>query len=764
MPLLTEDSPLTKLLKKNEAEQLARTKGLFSVADLFEFVPRRYVRPGQLTDLSVLHVGEDVLVVAEVKTASTRPMRNRRGKMLTVVIGDDLGNELDVTFFSAYGHEGKLVPGVRGLFVGQIGAYGRRLQLTHPEYELFTDDDQGDAAVEWYRTHRVPVYSTTGKLNSLKLRKLVQQALDSVDRVREPVPEQVRVARGLVDRAVALELVHRPAVDDKPSRGLDRLKYDEAFVLQTILAQRRKAAESELATPRHPRPGGLLAAFDERLPFELTEGQREIGAVLTHELALDRPMHRLLQGEVGSGKTVVALRAMLAAIDAGGQAALLAPTEVLAAQHHRSITDMLGDLAQGGMLGGAEHGTTVTLLTGSQNAATRRRSLLDAASGTAGIVVGTHALIQKHVQFADLALVVVDEQHRFGVEQRDALREKGIRPPHVLVMTATPIPRTVAMTVFGDMETSTLRELPRGRSPITTHVVDADRPGWVDRTWQRVAEEVAKGHQAYVVCPRIGDVDDESGGLAGAAGTRDSSDEDAGWEAHWDDGDGYLGGGDGDLVEGDGAASSPAKELTGVYAMLSTLRSTPALEGLRIGVLHGRLDPEVKDATMRSFSAGEIDVLVATTVIEVGVDVPNASVMVVVDADRFGISQLHQLRGRVGRGAVPGLCLLMTQGAGEKAAERLDQVAATTDGFELARVDLQLRREGDVLGARQSGRANSVRHLRLGRAEDEQIIADAREDAFALVADDPELRAHPALAAAVAMRLDEEQAAWLERG
>jgi ATP-dependent DNA helicase RecG len=754
MPVLTEDSPLTKLVKKNEAEQLARTKGLLSVADLFEFVPRRYVRPGQLTDLSSLHVGEDVLVVAEVKTASTRSMRNRRGKMLTVVIGDDLGNELDVTFFSAYGHEGKLHPGVRGFFVGQIGAYGRRLQLTHPEYELFDDEEAGEAAVEWYRTHRVPVYSTTGKLNSLRLRKLVHTALDTVDRIREPVPDDVRVARGLVDRAVALELVHRPAVDDQPARGLDRLKYDEAFVLQTILAQRRKAAESELATPRPPRPGGLLAAFDARLPFELTEGQREIGEVLATELASERPMHRLLQGEVGSGKTVVALRAMLAAIDAGGQAALLAPTEVLAAQHHRSITAMLGDLAQGGMLGGSEFGTTVALLTGSQSTATRRRSLLDAASGGAGIVVGTHALIQKHVQFADLALVVVDEQHRFGVEQRDALREKGIRPPHVLVMTATPIPRTVAMTVFGDMETSTLRELPRGRSPIATHVVDADKPGWVDRTWQRVAEEVTKGHQAYVVCPRIGDVDDEPGSVA--ASSRDTSDEDAGWDAHWETGE------DGeDRADGDEART---RELTGVYAMLSTLRATPALEGVRIGVLHGRLDPDAKDATMRAFSAGEIDVLVATTVIEVGVDVPNASVMVVVDADRFGISQLHQLRGRVGRGAVPGLCLLMTQGAGERAAERLDQVAATTDGFELARADLLLRREGDVLGARQSGRGNSVRHLRLGRLEDEQIIADAREDAFALVDRDPELREHPALAAAVAMRLDEDQAVWLERG
>ena len=485
--------------------------------------------------------------------------------------------------------------------------------------------------------------------------------------------------------------------------------------------------------------------------------------MLTTELARDRPMHRLLQGEVGSGKTVVALRAMLAAVDAGGQAALLAPTEVLASQHHRSITAMLGDLALGGLLGGAEHGTTVALLTGSQSAAVRKRSLLAAASGEAGIVVGTHALIQKHVQFADLALVVVDEQHRFGVEQRDALREKGIRPPHVLVMTATPIPRTVAMTVFGDMETSTLRELPRGRSPITTHVVDGDRAGWVERTWQRVAEEVGRGHQAYVVCPRIGDVDDD-GAAPGRAG------DDDGWAVNWADG-GDAGAGDAGGRAGDGSGDGdgagdrgPARELTGVYTMLAALRANPALEGVRLEVLHGRLDPDTKEGTMRAFAAGEIDVLVATTVIEVGVDVANATVMVVVDADRFGISQLHQLRGRVGRGAAPGLCLLLTEGAGEQAAERLAQVAATTDGFELAQVDLALRREGDVLGARQSGRGNSVRHLRLGRRADEQVISDAREDAFALVADDPELRQHPALAAAVAMRLDEEQAVWLERG
>ena len=740
MVAVTEETALSKLVRKGHAEQLARTKGLHTVGDLLDYAPRRYLQPGQLTDLSQLRPEEEVMVVAEVARSSSRPMRGRKGKLLTVVLSDGRGHELDLTFFSSYGHEQKLQPGVRGFFAGTVGDYRHRLQLTHPDYELFSSGEDAAQLVEHYRTHQIPVYSATGKIYSFTIRRMVELALDSVDRVREPVPAHVREQRRLMTRAEALELVHRPRLDDQPWRGLARLKYDEALTLQTILAQRRHAAEAVPATPRLPRPGGLLAAFDERLPFELTAGQREIGKVLAEELGSDRPMNRLLQGEVGSGKTIVALRAMLAAIDAGGQAALLAPTEVLAAQHLRSITAMLGDLAEGGMLGGSDIGTKVALLTGSQSAAARKRSLLDAASGEAGIVVGTHALIQKHVQFADLALVVVDEQHRFGVEQRDALREKAARPPHVLVMTATPIPRTVAMTVFGDMETSTLRELPRGRSPITTHVVDAEKPGWVDRTWQRVAEEVAAGHQAYVVCPRIGDLE------PGSPGAGDSTDEEA---SDWD------------VAPDEGAE---ARELTGVHVMAEQLRANPALAGCRIAVLHGRLDPETKDQTMRAFGAGEIDVLVATTVIEVGVDVPNASVMVVVDADRFGISQLHQLRGRVGRGSVPGLCLLMTQSPGPAALERLDAVAGTTDGFELARLDLTFRREGDVLGARQSGGGNSVRHLRLGRREDEQIIADAREDAFAIVAADPTLAEHPDLAAAVATRLDEEQAAFLERG
>jgi ATP-dependent DNA helicase RecG len=481
--------------------------------------------------------------------------------------------------------------------------------------------------------------------------------------------------------------------------------------------------------PRPPRDDGLLAAFDATLPYELTDGQRRVGAEIAGDLARPHPMHRLLQGEVGSGKTLCALRAMLQVVDAGGQAAILAPTEVLAAQHHRSLSALLGPYARAGELDGAPDGTRIALVTGSLGAAARRSAAAEVASGAAGIVVGTHALLYDGVDFADLGLIVVDEQHRFGVEQRDALRAKADQPPHVLVMTATPIPRTVAMTVYGDLEISTLNQLPRGRSPIASHVVPAaEKPAFLDRAWRRLREEVGKGHQAYVVCPRIGDT---------AAEESDPGD-----------------------------AGAPAAE--GRRPPLAVLDVAPLLAdgpltGLRIGILHGRLPAEEKDAVMRTFAAGDLDVLVATTVIEVGVDVPNATMMVIMDADRFGVSQLHQLRGRVGRGSAPGLCLLVSEAmAGTPARERLDAVASTQDGFRLAELDLEQRREGDVLGASQSGRRSHLRLLSLLR--DTTLIREARVAATALIDDDPELDKHPELAAAVARLVDDERAEYLEKG
>jgi ATP-dependent DNA helicase RecG len=737
-----ESTRLSALLGARSAGPLAKSRDLHTVGDLLEFWPRRYLE--HTSDLSSLHVGMYVVAVAEVKTSSTRRMQKRRGEMLNVTITDGT-SDVDLTFFKAWGHKEALVPGVTAVFAGEVGMYRGRWQLTHPAYQVLEGGLGTDAADRG----PIPVYLQVKGMQNWAVAECVRIVFDHLESVPEPLPAKLRSRHGLPGRLEALKGIHVPRAFSDVQRARHRLRYEEALVFQTLLARRRAEQAAERTRARTPREGGLLAAFDARLPFELTAGQREVGEVLAQEMARDTPMNRLLQGEVGSGKTVIALRAMLAAVDAGGQAALLAPTEVLAAQHHRSITTMLGDLAEGGMLGGSDIGTRVALLTGSQSTATRRQNLLDAASGDAGIVVGTHALIQEHVQFQDLALVVVDEQHRFGVEQRDALRGKGTQPPHVLVMTATPIPRTVTMTVFGDMETSTLTELPRGRSPITTHVVPADRPAWVQRTWERIAEEVRSGRQAYVVCPRIGDGD--GGGSAGSAVGSPDDEEIAAPDAD------------------EGEEASP-REMAGVYAVEATLRESPALEGVSIAVLHGRMAPEDKDAVMSAFTRGEIDVLVSTTVIEVGVDVPNATVMVVVDADRFGVSQLHQLRGRVGRGRHAGLCLLMTASEAEASRERLDAVAGTTDGFELARLDLQLRGTGDVLSGRQSGGGRSGRGMGRGSfrflslVRDEEIILQAREDAVSLVAADPGLAGHPELLAAVRDRVDAEQAAFLERG
>lgn len=742
--MYSESTPLSKVLGKREATKFRTARDITTVGDLLGYWPRRYQSPE--SNLAAATIGSYIVAVAEVKSATTRTMKARRGRMLQAVITDGT-KDLEITFFSAHGHEGKLLPGTRALFAGKVSSFNNRLQLAHPGYSLLSDLDRGE------RRDLIPIYRAVGNLHTWTVTECVRMVLDLLDETPEAIPDQVLDRRDLMDRTSALRGIHTPESMKEVAAARRRMSYEEAFVLQVALAQRRARQSQESTLARVPRPGGLLDAFDVRLPFELTAGQRDVGETLAAEMARDVPMHRLLQGEVGSGKTVVALRAMLTAVDSGGQAALLAPTEVLAAQHHRSITAMLGDLAEGGMLGGSEIGTRVTLLTGSMPTASRRKALLDIASGDAGIVVGTHALIQEHVSFQDLALVVVDEQHRFGVEQRDALRGKATHPPHVLVMTATPIPRTVAMTVFGDMETSTLSELPAGRAPITTHVVPEDRPGWLQRTWVRVAEEVAQGRQAYVVCPRIGDDDepdadteifdaDPSRGVGGDAG----------------DDPGDDGGPDG----ADEDEAPPPRPLASVHRVHADLVANPALAGLRVEILHGRLPAEEKDAVMRDFAAGDIDVLVSTTVIEVGVDVPNASVMVVMDADRFGVSQLHQLRGRVGRGGLPGLCLLVHPGVGEAPHERLDAVAATTDGFELSRIDLRQRREGDILGSSQHGVRSQLQFLHV--LEDEELIEAAREDALEVVSEDADLSAHPRLAALVSARVDAEQAAYLERG
>ncbi|HEY4315513.1 MAG TPA: ATP-dependent DNA helicase RecG [Actinomycetes bacterium] len=707
------------------AKELGDKLGIVTVEDLLRHYPRRYYARGELTDLARLRPGELVTLQATVQSVNGRQIRSKLHK-LDVVVTDGHA-KMTLTFFNQAWRAKSLLVGHEAFFAGKVEVFRNHLTLTNPEVAL--DDDAEDFA-----GGLMPVYPATAKLPSWRLYKAVKVALDVAladGPLDDPLPAGVRARLGLLPLHEALWLVHRPNTREDVARARERLTYDEAFVLQVVMAMRRAESTALPATPRGSTSAGLLDAFDDRLPFRLTDGQQEVSAAITADLARDHPMHRLLQGEVGSGKTVVALRAMLAVVDTGGQAALLAPTEVLAQQHHRSITTMLGPMAERGMLGGSELGTRVALLTGSQGTAARRANLLDVLSGDAGIVVGTHALIQDTVEFQDLGLVVVDEQHRFGVEQRDALRGKAAVPPHLLVMTATPIPRTVAMTVFGDLDVSTLTELPAGRSPITSHVVPtSEKPHFLERAWQRVREEVAAGHQVYVVCPRIG----------GDDATEDTDEAEA------------------------PASDEPTTSLRPAVAVLDVapMLVDGPLAGLRVDVLHGRLPSDVKDDVMRRFAAGDVDVLVATTVVEVGVDVANATAMVVMDADRFGISQLHQLRGRVGRGTAAGLCLLVTDTEpGTPARERLDAVAATLDGFELSRLDLEARREGDVLGASQSGRRSSLRLLSVLR--DEKVIVTAREDATAVVAADPTLAANPALLAAVDVVLSQERADYLEK-
>ncbi|WP_055493523.1 ATP-dependent DNA helicase RecG [Streptomyces sp. TP-A0356] len=732
VPALKE--PLKKVLGPATAKVMAEHLGLHTVGDLLHHYPRRYEERGQLTHLADLPMDEHVTVVAQVADARLHTFASAKaprgkGQRLEVTITDGSGR-LQLVFFGNGVHKPhkELLPGTRALFAGKVSVFNHRLQLAHPAYELLRGDDVSETVDSWAGA-LIPIYPATAKLESWKIAKSVQTVLPSAQQAIDPLPDSLRDGRGLIPLPEALLKIHRPHTKADIADARSRLKWDEAFVLQVALARRRHADAQLPAAPRVPGPDGLLAAFDARLPFTLTEGQRKVSKEIFDDLATEHPMHRLLQGEVGSGKTMVALRAMLAVVDAGGQAVMLAPTEVLAQQHHRSIVEMMGELAEGGMLGGADQATKVVLLTGSMGAAARRQALLDLATGEAGIVIGTHALIEDKVQFHDLGLVVVDEQHRFGVEQRDALRGKGKQPPHLLVMTATPIPRTVAMTVFGDLETSVLDQLPAGRSPIASHVVPAaDKPHFLARAWERVREEVEGGHQAYVVCPRIGD-DDEP---ADARKKKSPEDE---------------------------AEKRPPLAVVDVADQLAQ----GPLKGLRVEVLHGRMPPDDKDAVMRRFAAGETDVLVATTVIEVGVNVPNATAMVIMDADRFGVSQLHQLRGRVGRGSAPGLCLLVTEMPEASAArQRLNAVASTLDGFELSRIDLEQRREGDVLGQAQSGARSSLRMLAV--IEDEEIIAEAREEAAAVVAADPDLEHLPGLRTALDALLDEEREQYLDKG
>ena len=719
------ESKLVNVVGDRTAKVLDTTFGYKTIADLIHHYPRRYLVRGELSDIAELKEGDEVTVLAEIFSSSSRKLHARKGSILEVIVTDGSA-KMSLTFFNQAWREKDLRVGRQGLFAGKVGVFNGKRQLAHPDYEMIPDGNDVDSAVAEFAGKYLPMYPASAKLPSWKIAQCINLSIGALDEITDFMPEKILKERGYPSLQQAILQIHNPVDLDSAEKSRARITFDEALLMQLLLLERRAELRALKAVARRPKSSGILTAFDASLPWQLTPGQVQVSAEIESDLAAAYPMHRLLQGEVGSGKTVVALRAMLAVIDSGGQAALLAPTEVLAAQHLRTIEKLLGPLAQGGMLGGSEIATKVTLLTGSQSAAARKEALAMAASGGAGIVIGTHALLSESVTFNDLGLIVVDEQHRFGVEQRDALKAKAVNPPHLLVMTATPIPRTVAMTVFGDLDVSTLRELPLGRQPITTHLVPTiEKPTFLDRAWERIREEISLGHQAYIVAPRI------------SAGTSEDADL--------------------DFLYGE---ASP--DIASVEDLGPKLQSGP-LKGLRIAPLHGRQSSEVKNATMQAFAQGEIDVLISTTVIEVGVDVPNATVMVIMDSDRFGVSQLHQLRGRVGRGTSPGLCLLVTSAEPESPArERLDAVSKTQDGFELSRIDLEQRREGDVLGASQSGSRSHLRLLRVLR--DEALIESARESAAELLAQDPSLSSYPLLKEEL-MKLQADAAAeFIDKG
>lgn len=748
---------LDRLIGPKSARAFETAFGYETAADLLQHFPRRYLRRGELTPIDEIPDGSEATILAQVLSAKSRRIPGRKGGLLEVIVTDGKA-KLALTFFNQVWRERDLRPGKQGLFAGKITLFNGKRQLTHPEYQLIPDGDDVDGAIDGFAGKLIPIYPATSKLPSWKIEQALAVIIDSlsalvppeVSKSKEQSPSQVEdllskellEELGLPSRMSALISVHRPKSVAEAESAKERLTFDEALILQLILMRRRNSIRRLQARRCSFDGEGILGKFDQALPYELTEGQRRVSAEIASDLEHETPMYRLLQGEVGSGKTVVAIRAMLATVDSGGQAALLAPTEVLAQQHYQNLLRTLGPLAEAGRLDSATGAISVALLTGSLPTSEKSQIRERLMRGEIDLVIGTHALIAEQVGFRNLAMVVIDEQHRFGVEQRDALRSRSDVTPHVLVMTATPIPRTVAMTVFGDLDVSILDQLPQGRSAIFTHLIPVlAKPHFLERAWQRILEEVSKGRQGYVVAPRIDQKDsltDVTFGLTNDVAERAAR-----------------------LVEEDGEEEID-REMASVAEFYQLLKDGP-LKSIRIAPLHGKMTAEAKAKTMQSFQEGEIDLLISTTVIEVGVDVPNATVMVILDADRFGVSQLHQLRGRVGRGAHPGLCLLVTRAEETSPAiERLSAVASTLDGFELARLDLEQRREGDVLGATQSGTRSHLRLLRV--LEDEEVIIKAREIAQSILERDPELLLSPYLAEVVQAMEAESEAAFVEKG
>lgn len=761
MTEILPNTPLDWVLGK-DGKRLSKHLEISTVKDLLEHFPRRYIDANALSDFNELEEGEYVTFRAKVSQKRERNLQQPRKFIVEITVDDDRGNTLRMAYFNGYRARSQLRTGVRALFHGKVTTFNGQLTLNNPDFEVQPGPGGGSdqtASAPMLPDGPMALYPANRKVTSWEINRGIAQILEDVEFSTwpDPVPEDVARQENLPSLAEAYRLVHQPRQEGDQDLGRKRFRVQEALILQAVLHNRRGQAARSAGLAAPVQSSGLLDSFDAQLPFDLTDGQRCCGALIAEDLSGQAPMNRLLQGEVGSGKTLVALRAMLQVVDAGAQTALIAPTEVLAAQHSRSLRRFLGTLAEDGLLGAVQESSEsqvkVTLLTGSMRTAERRQALLDIASGAAGIVIGTHALLGETVQFAQLGLVVVDEQHRFGVEQRSALRKRYDPSPHMLVMSATPIPRSVAMTVFGDLELTVLEGMPSGRTPTVTHLAPLVRgPTWIDRIWQRVAEQVEAGHQVYVVCPKISiaertgkeldrQLEFRFGLLPGQQQTTLNST-----------------GRQGETLTREAAQAFVAQDAS-VELITARLRENQRLAGARIGVIHGQLPAEEVAATMGQFEAGEVDLLVATTVIEVGVDVPNATMMVILDAESFGVSTLHQLRGRIGRGRTStNLCLLVTRMPEDHpSVERLREVADHSDGMDLARLDLSRRREGDVLGASQSGTISSLRHLSILR--DEELIMRAAGDIRRLAEKDPTLESEPELARAAQYWEQEHDAA-----
>lgn len=777
--MMNLDVPLSHLVRgKTVLSKLAHL-GLETLGDLLWYPPRRMYRWGELTRFDTLTPGADVTLFAVVMSSELGWTRRHDKAMLTVVLQDELGlddtlwgaraRRLTVRFFAKHPaalsfHAKRLEKGTLGVFAGKLSGGERDAFLAHPEYQVLEDYDPEVARELSARPQ--PLYHATAGLPSWKIEKLIETQLATLESVPEAIPADLREAWGLPSAGEALRWLHHPENDEQHALALDYLRFREGLTLGAALAKARSQIQArpawglDLEARRGESGEPLVKRFLARLPFELTKGQETVWAEISGDLARETPMNRLLQGEVGSGKTVLATLAALLAVQNGHQAAFMAPTEVLAHQHFETLTKLLGDLGDpfGGFAGleaGAET-VPLRLLTGSTPAAEKKAIQAALEAGESLLVVGTHALLSKTVKFSNLALAVVDEQHRFGVEQRVALLSSGERAPHFLAMSATPIPRTVAMTVFGDLDVSVLSELPKGRGEVKTFLVPEANVTWVTRAWARAAEEIRAGGRVYVLCAKIAPDDPAESAARGKRSTKSAPEdlETGGWNPS-----------NGENLE----ELAPDRVLHTVEETAIYLAAMPVFSGIGIAVAHSGLDAATKQSAIDSFSSGETPLLVSTTVIEVGMDVPEASMMIILDADRFGLSQLHQLRGRIGRGSRPGVCLAIapldfpggggeavttdtvarsvkTSGAGAitPAVERLEAFASTRDGFALAEADLRIRREGDVLGATQAGSNSRLQVLSL--VTDAEIIEKTKDAAAKIVNADPQLARNPELA------------------